>query len=257
MIVDVWRRLIRQPLVLVLLLVILVMAGLAGHSGWVRAGGQVESRSAVVIVPPWSLEDERFPNPMLNLGERATGLASALVVALQQRSDVADSVLGTGASSYELTNIGSDVRDPSRSAIIFITVTGPNEGAAHAGAATIIDQSRAVLKDMQEQAGTGASTYMASLQVISQPQETTTFALRQVRSAAALAAAVLIAGILLLWAVESMLERRARARDEAAGRREGQPSSPAGWNGHLEELNGDFRHLTPDHRDLPENLFRD
>jgi hypothetical protein len=212
MILDVWRRLIQRPLLLVLILVVLALAGLAGYAGWVRAGGQAESRSAVMVVPPWSVEDENFPNPMLNLGERATGLASALVVAIQERGDVAGSVRETGATSYEATNIGSDVRDPSRSAIISITVTGPNEEAAHAGAQIVIDRSRDVLKEMQEQAGTGDAPRMATLQVISQPQETTTFALRQVRSAAALAAAVLIGGILIFWAIES-IDRRSRSRE--------------------------------------------
>jgi len=211
MILDFGRRLIQRPILLVLVLVVLVLAGLAGYAGWVRAGGQAESRSSVVVVPPWSVEDANFPNPMLNLGDRATGLASALVVAIQERSDVADSVRDTGATSYDVTNIGSDVRDPSRSAVISITVTGPTPEAAHAGAQRIIDRSRIVLKEMQEQAGTGNGPYMATLQVISQPQETTTFALRQVRSAAALAAAVLIGGILIFWVIES-IDRRTRSR---------------------------------------------
>jgi hypothetical protein len=251
-----WRRLIKRPLVSVLMLILLILAGLAGYAGWALAGGQAESRSVVVVVPPWSVEDENFPNPMLNLTERATALASALVVAIQ-RSDVEASVVEAGATSYQASNIGSDVRDPTRSAIIFLTVTGPNEEAAHAGAERIIDGSRAVLKQMQEEAGTGNAPRMATLQVISQPQETTTFALRQIRSAAALAAAVLIGGILILWAVDSIIDRRSRSRergiqptleDLVVDRREGS---------HFDELNANSESVGPTPQNPSENALLD
>jgi hypothetical protein len=204
-----WRRLLQRPLVLAL---ILILAALAGYAGWVTAGGQAESKAAVVVVPPWSMEDENFKNPMLNLGDRATALASTLVVAIQ-RSDVGESVRGAGATSYEASNIGTDVRDPSRSAVILLTAIGPDERSAHNGIVRVINSSRTILKDMQQDAGTGDPPYMATLQVISQPQETTTFAARQIRSAAALAAVVLLGGVLIFWAIELIADRRSRSRE--------------------------------------------
>jgi hypothetical protein len=198
----------RRPLLPVL---ILIAAALAGYVGWTTAGGQAESQSAVVVVPPWSLEDVNFKNPMLNLGDRATALAGALVVAIS-RSDVEEPVRGAGAISYEVSNMTTDSRDPSRSAVIFLTVIGPDENAARAGSDALIDRSRAVLKEMQEQSGTGDAPLMATLQVISQPEERTTFSSRQLRSAGSLSAAVLVAGLSIFWAVESLIERRSRTR---------------------------------------------
>jgi hypothetical protein len=49
--------------------------------------------------------------------------------------------------------------------------------------------------------------------VISQPTETTTFAARQLRSAAAFAVAALLVGLLILFAIESMVDRRSRPHD--------------------------------------------
>ena len=202
------RRLMQRPFVC---LFILILAALAAYAGWAGAKGGAESRSAVVVVPPWSFIDENFKNPMLNLTDRATALATALVVAIQ-RGDVQGAVVNAGATSYDASNLSTDARDPTRSAVIFLTVTGPNKEAAHAGALSVIDGTRAVLTGMQEDAGTGDPSFMAQLQVISPPQETTTFAARQVRSAAAFGAAVLIGGILIFWAIESMLDRRSRLR---------------------------------------------
>ena len=204
-----WRRITQRPLVTALILVAAVAAGIAG---WVSAGGQAQSSAAVVVVPPWSVEDENFKNPMLNLGDRATALATTLVVAIQ-RSDVENAVLQAGATSYQVSNVATDVRDPTRTAVILITAIGPNARLAHNGAVEIINSANAILKQMQEDAGTGDPPYMAKLQVISQPQETTTFAARQVRSAAALALAALIACMVIAWAVERILERRLRSRE--------------------------------------------
>jgi hypothetical protein len=239
---DVLRGLLRRPLVLVLLLVLLTLSGWAGYVGWNSAGGQAESHATFVVVPPWSVEDENFPNPMLNLGERATGLASALVVAIQQRSDVGASILQTGATGYDLTNISSDVRDASRSPIISVNVTGPDEATAHAGSQAILDRSQNVLKEMQEQSGTGDPRLLATLQVISDPQETTTFALRQVRSAAALGAAVLLGGILILWAIESMIARRSRPTEQEIPSHNGQHVGPEAWS--------NFDHVSADYKDI-------
>ena len=145
------RRLMQRPFVCLL---IVILAALGGYAGWVGAKGGAESRSAVVVVPPWSFIDEYFKNPMLNLTDRATALATALVVAIQ-RGDVQGAVVNAGATSYDASNLSTDARDPTRSAVIFLTVTGPNKEAAHAGALSVIDGTRGVLKGMQEDAGTG------------------------------------------------------------------------------------------------------
>ena len=203
------QRLTRRPLITGL---ILILAALAGYAGWVSAGSQAESHAAIVVVPPWSLEDENFKNPMLNLGDRATALASALVVAIQ-RDDVEGSVRDAGATSYEASNMGTDVRDPSRSAVILLTAVGPDERTAHNGVVRVINKSGDILRQMQQDAGVGDAPFMATLNVISQPQETTTVAARQLRSSAAFATAALLIGLLLLWAIESIVDRRSRSRD--------------------------------------------
>jgi hypothetical protein len=203
------QRLTRRPLITGL---ILILSVLAGYAGWISAGSQAESHAAIVVVPPWSLEDENFKNPMLNLGDRATALASALVVAIQ-RDDVEASVRDAGATSYQASNMGTDVRDPSRSAVILLSAIGPDERTAHNGVVRVINKSGDILRQMQNDAGVGDAPYMATLNVISQPTETTTFAARQLRSAAAFAVAALLVGLLILFAIESMVDRRARSHD--------------------------------------------
>lgn len=203
-----WRRLMRRPLTSA---VILILAASSAYAGWVSAGGQAESHAAIVVVPPWSMEDENFKNPMLNLGDRATALASALVVAVQ-RSDVENTVRDAGATSYEASNMGTDVRDPSRSAVIFLSAVGPDERTAHNGVVRVINKAGEILKQMQQDAGTGDPPYMATLQVITQPQENTTVGARQIRSAAAFGAVALLGGLMAFWTIEALIERRSRRR---------------------------------------------
>src|SRR3954462_14445190 len=100
-----WRRLIKRPLVLV---IILVLSALAGYAGWSATEGEAESKGAIVVVPPWFVESEVFPNPVLNLTERTTNLASALVIALQRR-DVGSFVLAEGATDYSMSNLGDNL----------------------------------------------------------------------------------------------------------------------------------------------------
>ena len=89
-----WRRLIRRPFVL---MIILVFAALAAYTGWNSTDSEAESRMAVLVVPPWYLESELYPNPVLNLTDRTTQLASALVVVIQ-RYDVRAFVAESGAT---------------------------------------------------------------------------------------------------------------------------------------------------------------
>jgi hypothetical protein len=199
-------------------MIILILAGLAAYAGWVSAPKEVESRASVLVVPPWSFESAIFPNPMLNLADRTTALATTMVAAVQT-SDVRENIMEAGATDFQVTNLAPDsLRDPTRSSVLQIVVKGPNEQAAHAGAGRVIDQSRLILKRMQEDAGVGESPYWANLQVIVPPEETTSAGTRQVRGAAAFGAAVFIIGALLVWTVESILERRSRSRSGSRSR---------------------------------------
>jgi len=166
-----------------------------------------------LVVPPWSFETEIFPNPMLNLGDRTTQLATTMLTAIEA-SDVRQYVMETGATDYQVTNLAPDsLREPTRSAVLQIVVKGPNQKAAHDGAGRVIDQARHKLAKMQENAGVGKSPYWANLQVIVPPEETVSAGTRQIRGAAAFGAAVFLAGALLFWTIESIRDRRSRSRD--------------------------------------------
>jgi hypothetical protein len=206
---QLWRRLVRRPVVL---MIILVLAGLAAYVGWTSADTQAESRAAVLVVPPWSFASEDFPNPLVNLTDRATQLATTMLTAVQT-SEVKLNVMETGATDYQVSNLAPDsLRDPTRTAVIQIVVKGPNRRAAHEGAVHVIDQSRLLLLVMQQKAGVGDPNKQAQLQVIVPPEEKMSAGTRQIRGAAAFGVAVFIAGALLFWAIESMLGRRSSSR---------------------------------------------
>ena len=163
-----WRRLMRRPFVL---MIIVVFAALAAWAGWNRTDGEAQSRTAVLVVPPWYVEDVTVPSPVLNLTDRTTQLASALVVAIQT-DDTAAFVAEAGATGYAISNISDTLRNPAPSSVIQFVVTGPDGVTAHAGAARLIEKSRQVLTVMQLEASIGTQTNMAQLQVIVPPQET-------------------------------------------------------------------------------------
>jgi hypothetical protein len=210
---QLWRRLIRRPIVLTIMI---VLAALGVFVGWTSVDPEAESTAAVLVVPPWTSESEMFPNPLLNLGDRATALATTLVAAIQT-SDVKRATAEAGATDYQVSNLAPEsLRDPIRSAVIEFVVKGPNPEAAHSGAESLIVQSRAVLRQMQLDAKVGPD-YQVYLQVIKPPQQTTTVGSRQIRAAAAFGAAVFITGMLLSWAVEWLIDRRSRLRDRRSG----------------------------------------
>jgi hypothetical protein len=201
-----WRRLIRRPFVL---MIILVFAALAGFAGWNSADNEAESRMALLVVPPWHLEDENFPNPVLNLTDRTTQLASALVIMVQS-NDAQAFVAESGATGYTVSNIGENLRNPVPTSVIHFVVTGPDATTAHAGAERLIVKLRQILQRMQFEAAVGNETTMANLQVIVPPQETTLVGKQQIRAAALFGLATFFTCILLYWGIESMLDRRSR-----------------------------------------------
>jgi hypothetical protein len=207
-----WRRLIRRPFVL---MVILAVTALATYAGWSSTDSQAEFRTAVLVIPPWSFESELFPNPVLNLGERTTALASAITTAVQT-NDVMKFVAESGATGYKVSNLGDNLRDPRPSAVIQFVVTGPNQQAARDGADRLIVRSRQILVDMQHQSGVGDPQAMAKLHVIVQPQEIMSAPTRRVRAAAVFGVAVFITAILLFWGIESILGRRSRSSDRGS-----------------------------------------
>src|SRR3982074_3986209 len=95
-----WRRRMRRPFVL---MIIVVFSALAAWAGWNRADGEAQSRTAVLVVPPWYVEDVTVPSPVLNLTDRTTQLASALVVAIQT-DDTAAFVAEAGATGSAIHN---------------------------------------------------------------------------------------------------------------------------------------------------------
>jgi hypothetical protein len=203
-----WRRLIRRPFVLV---IIVVFAAAAGYAGFKSTNGEAQSQMSVLVVPPWYLEDATVPNPMLNLTDRTTQLASTLVVALQA-SDTATFVEGAGATSYSVTNLRDNLRFPEPTSVIQFDVTGPDEQSAHAGAQRLAIKAGQILTSLQIDAAVGQQTNMAKLQEIVPPQDTVSgVAKQQVRAAASFAAAALIAGLLLAWGIDAILDRRRRS----------------------------------------------
>ncbi|BBZ30518.1 hypothetical protein MMAD_48130 [Mycolicibacterium madagascariense] len=204
-----WRRLVRRPIVLV---IIVVFAASAGYVGFKSTNGEAQSQMSVLVVPPWYLEDQSVPNPMLNLTDRTTQLASTLVVALQS-SDTAAFVEGAGATGYSVTNLRDNLRFPEPTSVIQFDVTGPNEQSAHAGAERLSVKAGQLLTSLQIDAAVGQPTNMAKLQEIVPPQDTTSgVAKAQVRAAAIFAAAALLAGLLVSWTVETLIDRRRRSR---------------------------------------------
>jgi len=219
-----WRRLVRRPFVLV---IIVLFAAAAGYTGFKSTNGEAQSQMSVLVVPPWYLEDTTAPNPMLNLTDRTTQLASTLVVALQA-NDTATFVEGAGATSYSVTNLRDNLRFPEPTSVIQFDVTGPDAQSAHAGALRLAVKAGQILTSLQIDAAVGQPTNMAKLQEIVPPQETVSaVAKQQIRAAASFAAATLIAGLLLAWGVEAILDRRRRSstsdldgKDAASGRHE-------------------------------------
>lgn len=238
-----WRRLVRRRIILAL---VVVCAALAGYFGYHSASGEAQSEVSMLVVPPWYLEDEKMPNPMLNLTERTTQLASTLVVALQGR-DTAAFVDGAGATGYTVTNLRDNLRFPEPTSVIQVVVTGPDQQTAHAGAERLVVKAGQVLTAMQIEAAVGQPTDMAKLQVVVPPEETVSaLGKQQVRAAAAFAAAVLLAGILLCLAIDVVLERRrARRRRGVAGPADGDAATEE-WTGrHAELSSAGPTHRTP------------
>jgi capsular polysaccharide biosynthesis protein len=200
---------IRRPLILA---IIIIFAAGAGWVGWNSTNGEAQSRTSVLVVPPWYLESESAPNPVLNLTDRTTQLASALVIAMQT-NDTATFVADTGATGYTASNIGDNLRYPEPTSVIQFVVTGPDQAAAHAGAQRLIDKSRQVLTAMQVEAAIGTETNTAKLQVIVPPEETMSLVGKQkIRAATVFGLAAFLACLLVYWAVESGLDRRSRKR---------------------------------------------
>ena len=209
-----WHRLIMPPLVLAMLI---VFAGLAGFVGWNSTHGEAQSHTAILAVPPWYLEDVSAPNPVLNLTERTTALASALVVALKS-DDTAKYVAAGGATGYTATNIRDNLRFPEPTSVISFDVTGPDISTAHAGAQRLIDQTTQILTRIQTNAAVGQTTNQAKLQVIVAPQETMSLvAKQQIRAAVVFALATFLAGVLLCWGVDAILDWRGRSRAREMG----------------------------------------
>lgn len=203
-----WRRLIRRPFVLV---IIALFAATAGYAGFKSTNGEAQSQMSVLVVPPWYLEDTTAPNPMLNLTDRTTQLASTLVVALQG-NDTATFVEGAGATSYSVTNLRDNLRFPEPSSVIQFDVTGPDAASAHAGAQRLAIKAGQILTSLQINAAVGQQTNMAKLQEIVPAQETVSaVAKQQIRAAASFGAATLIAGLLLAWGIEAIFDRRRRS----------------------------------------------
>ena len=204
-----WRRLVRRPFVLV---IIVVIAASAGYVGFKSTNGEAQSQMSVLVVPPWYLEDQSVPNPMLNLTDRTTQLASTLVVALQS-ADTAAFVEGAGATGYSVTNLRDNLRFPEPTSVIQFDVTGPDERSAHAGAERLSVKAGQLLTSLQIDAAVGQQTNMAKLQEIVPPQDTTSgVGKAQIRAAAIFAAAALLAGLLVSWTVETLIDRRRRRR---------------------------------------------
>ena len=234
-----WRRLVRRPFVLV---IIVVLAASAGYVGFKNTNGEAQSQMSVLVVPPWYLEDQTVPNPMLNLTDRTTQLASTLVVALQS-SDTAAFVEGAGATAYSVTNLRDNLRFPEPTSVIQFDVTGPDEQSAHAGAERLSVKAGQLLTSLQIDAAVGQPTNMAKLQEIVPPQDTSSgVGKAQIRAAAIFAAAALLAGLLLSWAAETLIDRRRRSRtndfvvpsveNELPERRNGQGAHAMARNGH-------------------------
>jgi hypothetical protein len=233
-----WARLIRRRLILV---IIVVFAAIAGYAGWYSTHGEAQSHTSVLVVPPTNLADASAPNPVLNLTDRTTALASALVVALHT-DQTANYVAAGGATAYTATNIRDNLRSPEPGSLIQFEATGPDESTAHAGAQRLIDQTTQILTKMQIDAAVGQQTDMAHLQVIVPPEETMSIIAKQrIRAAAAFAVATFLAGVLLYGGVDAILDRRrSRARDlagtDSLGRGDEAPEQrgldPVPSNGH-------------------------
>jgi hypothetical protein len=194
------------------LVIIVIFAGVAAYMGWSSTNGEAQSQASVLVVPPWYLESETVPNPVLNLTDRTTQLASTLVIAVQT-SETAAYIADVGATGYTASNIGDNLRFPEPTSVIQFVVKGPTQQAAHAGAQRLIDKTRQILTAMQVEAAVGTDTNMAKLQVIVPPQETMSLVgKQQIRAAAVFGLATFFTGVLLYWAVESLIERRARSR---------------------------------------------
>jgi capsular polysaccharide biosynthesis protein len=203
-----WRRLIRRPFVLV---IIVAFAAAAGYAGFKSTNGEAQSQMSVLVVPPWYLEDQSVPNPMLNLTDRTTQLASTLVVALQSQ-DAAAFVAGAGATGYSVTNLRDNLRFPEPTSVIQFDVTGPDEQSAHAGAERLSVKAGQILTALQIDAAVGQQTNMAKLQEIVPPQDTASgVGKQQIRGAAIYGGAALLAGLLISWGVETLLDRRRRS----------------------------------------------
>lgn len=214
------RRLVRRPVICAL---IAAFALTAGYIGWTQAHGEAESQANVIVVPPWSFEDENFPNPMLNLTDRATALANVVVAAMKS-SNVATAVAQTGATSYAVTNLAPDsLRAPTLSAMIQLSVKGPSEVEAHNGAQVLISKARDAMVAMQLQVGVGDPAYQAKLQVVTEPEESMEMAPRKIRFAAVAGIAALIMGMLAAFGYEAIVDRRARRRGVHRGGAEARP----------------------------------
>lgn len=208
---QLWRRLVRRPGVLAL---ILVIASIFAALGWTTAQTETISTANILVSPPWKLDNENIPNPMLNLGDRATSLANVLALALQS-DEVVQFAKDGGAQSYTVSNLAPDsVRDPVRFPVLQLSVTGKTEDAARTGALRLIDRAGTLLKDMQLKGGVDEPRLMATIQVITPPEQHNAGGSRQVRAAASWGIAGLLAGILLFFAYESAKDRREHKSEE-------------------------------------------
>jgi hypothetical protein len=190
-----FRRLVRRP---VGLIVVILLAVGAGYYGWSSTTVQYTSTGAVLVIPPGAGNPNATVNPFVNLDNNMAQLA--VVLQTSAGSDDAHRAVqaASGSSNYTMTTVaGNESTFAQMTPQIVMQVTASTPDNAKAGANALIKYMGTHLQAIQSHAGVQNGQF-ADLQTPTAPGLGVPAGGSRMRSAIGYAGGVLIAGIIVL-----------------------------------------------------------
>lgn len=210
---SVIRRYLSRP---AFLIVVLVLALLAGAFGWMRTTTTYTATAKNVVAPPRADAQGQTQNPIAGIDTDSSSLA-LVVASLAESSKVSDAVTAQGGTLQPVdTTVGGESAAPTFTPQVNLVVQSDDQQDAERSAATAVRLTKQALTDLQDRQGVTQENQQVQLLSVSAPQVEASSQTSRLRAAVGFALGVILLGLAATVFLGTRDARReARAADAA------------------------------------------
>lgn len=218
---SVIRNYLKQPRFLV---IVAVLALLAGAFGWVKTTIEYTATVQTVVAPPKSNAAGESQNPIAGIGVNNAQLA-LVVAGLASGADVTRAVESKGSTLQPVdTTVGGESAAPTFTSQVSFVAQGDSQNAAEAGAQEAVNLTKKKLKNLQDGQGITQSGQQVQLLQLGPPESVASSQTSRLRAAVGYALGMILLGLAATVFLGTRSVRRSRdddstRRGQAADRR--------------------------------------